>query len=47
MYKKLYFKLFAAVADALEEMERANYGSAAQLLLQAQRECEDLYAGGG
>ena len=31
LYKELYFKLFAAMSDAVEDMEQANYGMALQL----------------
>lgn len=42
-YKALYFKLFAAMADAVEELERQNYGEAARILISAQQEAEELY----
>lgn len=42
-YKSLYFKLFAAVADALEHMERENYGLARERLISAQQEAEEEY----
>jgi len=43
IYKELYFKLFAAVADAVEDMEQANYGKALQRLITAQQEAEEGY----
>lgn len=43
MYRKMYTRLFNAVTDALEEMERQNFGAAHQLLVQAQQDCEDIY----
>ena len=43
MYRKMYTHLFNAVTDALEEMERQNFGAARQLLVQAQQDCEELY----
>jgi len=42
-YEKLYFKLFAAMADAVEELEKGNYGAAKQHLILAQQEAEDEY----
>lgn len=42
-YKTLYFKLFAAVADALEHMEQDNYGLARERLISAQQEAEEQY----
>lgn len=42
-YKTLYFKLFGAVADALEHMEEDNYGLARQRLIAAQQEAEEEY----
>ena len=40
-YKKLYFKLFAAMADAVEDLEKQNYGMAKQRLISAQQEAEE------
>jgi len=42
-YKKLYYKLFNAVTDALEALEQLNVGQAKELLLRAQQEAEELY----
>lgn len=42
-YKKLYFKLFAAMADAVEELEKEHYNAARQRLILAQQEAEDEY----
>lgn len=42
-YQELYFKLFGAVADALEHMEEDNYGLARQTLISAQQEAEEEY----
>ena len=42
-YKPLYFKLFAALADATEALEQHNYDTAAQILIQAQQDAEELY----
>ncbi|MBP3493034.1 MAG: hypothetical protein J6J83_00305 [Oscillospiraceae bacterium] len=43
MYQKMYCRLFNAVTDALEELERQNYGQAKERLILAQQECEELY----
>ena len=42
-YKKLYFHLFNTVTDAIEAIERQNYGQAAALLIAAQQETEEMY----
>lgn len=42
-YEMLYFKLFAAMADAAEELEAQNYGKAKQILISTQQEAEELY----
>ena len=44
-YQALYFKLFGAVADALEHMEEDNYGLARQRLIAAQQEAKEQYIG--
>ena len=38
--------IFDADEDALEEMERQNFGAAHQLLVQAQQDCEEIYLDG-
>ncbi len=43
VYEKLYYRLFNAVTDALEELEQNNYGRAAELLKTAQRDGEEFY----
>ena len=43
LYKELYYKLFAAMADAVEDIEQANYGKALQRLITAQQEVEERY----
>lgn len=47
MYKKMYLKLFNAVTDALEAMERRNYGQAEDLLKRGQQEAGGAVSGGG
>ena len=46
-YRKLYFKLFAAMADAVEDLEQENYGRAKQRLIAAQQEAEEEYLKNG
>ena len=43
LYKELYFKLFAAMSDAVEDIEQSNYGKALQRLITAQQEAEERY----
>lgn len=40
-YKALYFKLFSAMADAVEDLEDHNYNAAWERLIRAQREAEE------
>lgn len=42
-YEKMYAVLFNAITDALEEMDALNFGSAGQILRNAQQKTEDLY----
>lgn len=42
-YEKMYFHLFNAITDALREMERQEYDSAAQALIKAQQWGENEY----
>ena len=42
-YKAMYLLLFNAVTDALEKMDRQNYGAASALLIAAQQKVEELY----
>ena len=42
-YQKLYALLFNAVTDALEEMEKLNFGRAKELLVTAQQTAEEAY----
>ena len=42
-YKAMYLLLFNAVTDALEKMNRQNYGEASALLIAAQQKAEELY----
>ncbi|MEI3306783.1 MAG: hypothetical protein V8R40_12675 [Dysosmobacter sp.] len=42
-YKPLYHKLFNACTDALNDMEKQNFGQARVRLICAQQEAEELY----
>ena len=44
-YKRLYHVMFNAATDALEAVERRNYGQAAETLARAQQDAEELYLG--
>lgn len=42
-YKDLYYQLYAATADAIEALNRAEYAQARTILIQAQRAAENEY----
>lgn len=42
-YEKLYFKLFAALADAVEDLECGRPAQARKRLIRAQQEAEEEY----
>ncbi|MGN1307512.1 MAG: hypothetical protein ACI4V3_07565 [Faecousia sp.] len=42
-YEKMYFHLFHAVNDAIEEMNCCNYGIATERLIHAQLTCEEMF----
>ena len=42
-YRKPYLILFSAISDALDELQRQNYGLAADKLIQAQRDAEEAF----
>ena len=42
-YEKLYHLLFNAITDALEQMEKQNFGTAKETLIAAQQEAEEIY----
>ena len=42
-FKELYFLLFAAMSDAVEQIEAANYGAAKDMLIAAQQKAEEIY----
>ena len=42
-YKKPYLILFNRITDALEKMDRQDYDSAKEMLIQAQQEAEKAF----
>ena len=46
-YGKLYSLLFNAVTDALDEIERMNFGQAKAVLVAAQQMAEEVYISDG
>lgn len=42
-YKKLYFQLFAALADATEALEDGDFRQAKDILIAAQQRAEEAY----
>ena len=42
-YQKMYTTLFNAMTDAIENIEKLNYGTAKELLIQAQQKTEELH----
>ena len=43
LYRKLYYKLFGILANAVELLENGNVWEAKQLLIKTQREAEEFY----
>lgn len=46
MYKKMYYRLFNAITEAMQCMLRMEYGQAYGVLARAQAETEELYLTG-
>lgn len=42
-FEKLYFKLFAALADAVEDLENGQPSLAKERLIRAQQDAEEAY----
>ena len=42
-YEKLYYSMFNAVSEALEQLIKQNYGNGITLLKEAQWKCEEVY----
>ncbi len=47
LYQRMYLRLFNAVTDAIELLQRDDPAAAAEKLIRAQRETEDLYIRSG
>ena len=43
MYREMYHRMFNAATDALNEMDRQNFGAARDVLISAQQACEEIY----
>lgn len=43
LYRKLYFKLFGILSDAIKLLESGNVEAAKKLLIKTQREAEEFY----
>lgn len=46
MYKKMYYRLFNAVTEAMQHILRMEYAQAYSVLQKAQAETEELYLAG-
>ena len=42
-FEEMYYTLFRAITKALENIDDANYGTARDLLIQAQQQTEEVY----
>ena len=42
-YDKMYSLLFNAITDALEKLEKQDFGDAKDILISAQQKTEELY----
>ncbi len=42
-YQKMYLLLFNRITNALDELEKRNYGNATDILKNAQQEAESIY----
>ncbi len=47
MYKKMYYRLFNAITEAMEHILRMEYSEAYHILGQAQADAEEIYLEGG
>jgi len=43
LYKKLYYILFNAVTDAIQQPEQFDAVECRKILMEAQKKCEELY----
>ena len=42
-YRKMYFTLFHAITDAIQNIEQQNYGEAMKILVKGQQDAEDIF----
>lgn len=42
-YQKMYLRLFNGLTDAVEALEKANYGTATEIMKAAQKAAEEIY----
>ena len=42
-YQNMYTTLFNAITEALEQMEKQNFGTAKETLIAAQQQAEEIY----
>ena len=42
-YKQLYILMLDASEKAIEAIEKANYGAAKEILIDAEQKCEEIY----
>lgn len=42
-YQQLYYRLFNGITDAIEAIQKQNYGLAKDILISAQCTAEDMY----
>ena len=47
LYQRMYVLLFNAVTDAIELLQRDDFAAAAETLIMAQKETEELYIQSG
>lgn len=47
MYQRMYLLLFNAVTDAIELLQRDDFAAAAETLVMAQKETEEIYIQSG
>ena len=43
VFKKMYFELFNALSNAIEEIDKHNFGNAAEIIKTAQLSAEEIF----
>lgn len=46
IFEKMYFMLFNAITDALNNIQNQNYGTAQEILIKALQKAEEYYISG-